>query len=238
MTTNPNKENSFLIKTLVTYTKLNAQGTEVKHKDSVVFTLDVAAAEKPWYVLRNYLVPKYLTKAYGPFEVAWQRIYEIKILKLINRENPLDITHIPLRVMTLDQLDNYCRRWDLNVPIYEFYSVEKAREMVALRQEDEKGYEKHLADYREGKQRAYPELDGMRGDKDAETVSDEEFEKVDKVASVANLTKLDNLDKKAADLKKTPSNSGPTPSEKGGKPSSGNGGPKEKKVAENPFAGI
>ena len=74
----------FLVKTLITFTKLNEQGTEQKHKDEVVFKLDAASARMPWYVLRNYTVPKFLTKKYGPFEVAWQRIYEIKIQKLIN----------------------------------------------------------------------------------------------------------------------------------------------------------
>lgn len=174
------EEYPFLVKTLVTYTKNNAQGREEKFKDEVVFKLDVASARMPWYVLRNYSVPKYLTKKYGPFEVAWQRIYEIKILKLINRAKPEDISDIPLRVMTLSQLEKYCERWDLNVPVHEFYSVEKAREMVALRQQDEKGYERHLEEYREGKQRSYPELDGMRGDKEAALGDTDEFDKLEK----------------------------------------------------------
>lgn len=172
----------FLVKTLVTYTKNNVQGNEEKFKDEVVFKLDRPSALLPWYVLRNYSVPKYLTKTYGPFEVAWQRIYEIKILKQINRANPTDITDIPLRVMTLSQLDSYCKRWDLAVDVYEFYSVEKAREMVALRQQDEKGYEKHLAEYREGKQRAHPELDNMRGDGEVATAEMSEFEDLEKRA--------------------------------------------------------
>jgi len=170
------KDYPFLVKTLITYTKLNAQGSEVKHKDEVVFKLDIASARMPWYVLRNYTAPKYLTKKYGPFEVGWQRIYEIKILKLINRKNPNDISEIPLRVMTLAQLDSYVERWDLGVEVTEFYSVEKAREMVALRQSDEKGFQKHLQEYREGKQRNYPELDNMRGDQDAAMGVEGEFE--------------------------------------------------------------
>ena len=170
------KDYPFLVKTLITYTKLNAQGSEVKHKDEVVFKLDIASARMPWYVLRNYTAPKYLTKKYGPFEVGWQRIYEIKILKLINRKNPNDISEIPLRVMTLAQLDSYVERWDLGVEVTEFYSVEKAREMVALRQSDEKGFQKHLQEYREGKQRNYPELDNMRGDQDAAMGAEGEFE--------------------------------------------------------------
>jgi len=170
----------FLVKTIVTFTMTNAQGIEEKKKDEVVFKLDAASARMPWYVLRNYSVPKFLTKKYGPFEVAWQRIYEIRIVKLINRQYPESIEDIPLRVMTISQLESYVARWELNVPIQEFYSVEKAREMVALRQQDEKGYEKHLAEYREGKQRSFPELDGMRGDKEAAIVETEEFDDLDK----------------------------------------------------------
>jgi hypothetical protein len=178
------KDYPFLVKTLVTYTKANAQGIEERHKDEVVFKLDRPSARMPWYVLRNYSVPKYLTKTYGPMEVAWQRIYEIKIVKLINRADPNDITDIPLRVMTLGQLESYVTRWELNVPVTEFFSVEKAREMVALRQQDEKGYERHLAEYREGKQRSYPELDNMRGDGEAATAEEGEFDALDKKTPV------------------------------------------------------
>ncbi len=174
----------FLVKTLITFTRMNPQGNEAKHKDEVIFKLDRPSTRMPWYVLRNYSVPKYLTQKYGPFEVAWQRIYEIKILKIINRANPADISDIPLRVMTIGQLAAYVNRWDLNVPVYEFYSVEKAREMVALRQQDEKGYSKHLTDYREGKQRSYPELDNMRGDKQAATAEVNEFDNLDKKVPV------------------------------------------------------
>lgn len=169
----------FLVKTLITFTRTNEGGVEGKHKDEVVFKLDRPSAEMPWYVLRNYSVPKYLTKTYGPFEVSWQRIYEIKILKLINRANPQDITDVPLRVMTLSQLEMYVAKWELNVPVYEFYSVEKAREMVALRQQDIKGYEKHLAEYREGKQRNYPQLDNMRGSDEVALSDAAEFDKLD-----------------------------------------------------------
>jgi len=179
----------FLVKTLITYTKLNEQGNEVKHKSEVVFKLDAASARLVWYVLRNYIVPKYLTKQHGPFEVGWMRIYEIKILKLINRKNPNDITDIPLRVMTLEQLDSYVRRWELGVEVTEFYSVEKAREMVALRQQDEKGYQKHLEEYRAGKQRNYPELDGMRGDADAAVGESSEFEGLEEKVPVSTKTK-------------------------------------------------
>jgi len=174
------KDYPFLCKTLITYTKLNPQGKEVKHKDEVVFKLDTPSAGKPWYVLRNYTVPKYLTSKLGPFEVGWQRIYEIKILKLVNRKNPQDIENIPMRVMTLDQLNIFNIRWELGVDVHEFYSVEKAREMVALRQEDEKGYEKHLADYRDGKKRTYPELDTMRGDIEPAIGTMEEFDELNK----------------------------------------------------------
>ena len=187
--TNDIQRYPFLVKTLITFTKTNNQGSEEKVKDDVVFKLDRASAKMPWYVLRNYSVPKYLNKTYGPYEVAWQRIYEIRIMKVINRANPNDCTDIPLRVMTLEQLAAYCERWELSVPVMEFYSVEKAREMVALRQVDEKGYERHLREYREGKQRSYPELDGMRGDAEAPTTESSEFDRLDKKTTVPKIPK-------------------------------------------------
>ena len=180
----------FLVKVLTTFTKMNAQDKEVKFKEEVIFKLDAPSARMPWYVLRNYLVPKFLVDKYGPHEVGWQKIYEIKILKLINRKNPSDITDIPLRVMTMNQLEQYVAKWEFNVPVTEFYSVEKAREMVALRQEDEKGYQTHLKEYREGKQRSYPELDGMRGDAKAAIADVTEFEALEaKVPTVVEKKK-------------------------------------------------
>ena len=176
------KQYPFLVKTLITFTKLNAQGTEEKHKDEVIFKLDRPSAKMPWYVLRNYSVPNFLKEKYGQMEVGWQRIYEIKTLKLVNRADPDDISDIPLRVMTLDQLELYCKKWDLNVPVHEFYSVEKAREFVALRQDDEKGYQHILAEYREGKKRAYPELDAARSGKMAAMGDSTEFESLDTIA--------------------------------------------------------
>jgi len=169
----------FLCKTLITFTQTNEGGVEQKRKEEVVFKLDAEGGRMPWYVLRNYLVPRYLKKHYGPKEVGWQRVYEIKIVKQVNRKQPDDINGIPLRIMTMDQLELYCTRWDLNVPVREFYSVEKAREMVSLRLEDESGYKKHLAEYREGKQRHYPELDSMRGAEDVEVASADEFDAID-----------------------------------------------------------
>lgn len=222
------KDYPFLVKTLVTYTKANAQGIEERHKDEVIFKLDRPSAQMPWYVLRNYSVPKYLTKTYGPMEVAWQRIYEIKIIKLINRANPNDITDVPLRVMTLNQLEAYVARWELNVPVTEFFSVEKAREMVALRQQDEKGYERHLAEYREGKQRSYPELDNMRGDGEAATADESEFDELDKKAPAQHAKRKPEpaaetapSAKEAAALEEAPPSAGDQP------PATG-----------NPFAGV
>ena len=183
------KDYPFLVRTLVTYTKNNEQGKEVKQKEEVVFKLDAASARMPWYVLRNYTVPKFLTKKYGPHEVAWQRIYEIKIEKLVNRLAPADITDVPMRVMTLGQLANYCEKWELGVNVHEFYSVEKAREMVALRQKDEEGYKKHLAEYREGKQRSYPELDNMRGDQEVAVGDTSEFEALEGQEPVIDVEK-------------------------------------------------
>ena len=218
----------FLVKTLITFTRMNPQGNEAKHKDEVIFKLDRPSTRMPWYVLRNYSVPKYLTQKYGPFEVAWQRIYEIKILKIINRANPADITDVPLRVMTVGQLEAYVKRWDLNVPVQEFYSVEKAREMVALRQQDEKGYEKHLAEYREGKQRSYPELDNMRGDKEAATAEVNEFDTLDKKVPVTERVKKPaptDLAEPSAEEKKAL---------KDGPPNAGDQPP----ATSNPFAGV
>lgn len=212
------KEYPFLVKTLVTFTRMNEQGKEAKFKEDVVFKMDRASARMPWYVLRNYSVPKFLTKKYGPFEVAWQRIYEIKILKVINRVNPVDITDVPLRVMTLDQLKQFVNRWDLNVPVDEFYSVEKAREMVALRQQDEKGYERHLQEYREGKQRSYPELDNMRGDKEAATADTAEFENLDAKTPKEEVKKKP-MPSEVVDPKEIP-------------------GVGDQPAAQNPFAGV
>lgn len=181
MTPNPKTEINkfpFLTRVLITFTKLNPAGVEQKQKEEVVFKLTKEAGIKPWYALRNYLVPKYLTSKYGPEEVGWQRIYEIQIIQQVRRDNPQDITDIPLRIMTLEQLDTYVKKWELNVPVFEFFSVVKAREMVALREEDEKAYQKTLAEYREGKQRSYPEMDGLRGDGGVETEDVSEFEKL------------------------------------------------------------
>lgn len=172
----------FLVKTLITYTKLNAQGLPERHKKSVVFKLERESAKMPWYVLKNYSVPRYLTETEGPFEVAWNSIYEIKIEKLINRADPGDIDDIPLRVMTLEQLQALCIKKEIVVPIDEFYSVAKAREMVSLRLEDPKGFEKHLREYREGKQHAHPELDSMRKNLASRAVTLDEFAQLDKIA--------------------------------------------------------
>ena len=172
------KQFPFLTRVLITFTRLNSAGVEQKEKEEVVFKLTQEAGRMPWFALRNYLVPKYLTSKYGPEEVGWQRIYEIQIIQQVRREDPTDITDIPLRIMTLEQLDRYVKKWELNVPVFEFFSVEKAREMVELRQEDEKAYQKYLAEYREGKQRSYPEMDGLRGDQGVETEDVSEFERL------------------------------------------------------------
>ena len=185
-TQQPNNPKDFLVKTLVTFMVLNKQGKEERKKEEVIFEIDKASAEMPWYVLRNYLVPRYLVANYGPKEVGWQWIYEIKIEKMINRDDPDDITDIPMRIMTREQLKLYCKKWELSVPVDEFFSTAKAREMVALREEDPKGYEKHLAEYRAGKQRTYPQLDSVRADMDQSlkhgalpTVDKAEWDKID-----------------------------------------------------------
>ena len=182
MTVPKPNQSPYVVKCAITFTQNNQAGVEQKRTDEVIFGLDRRGVKMPWYVLRNYLVPRYLKQTYGPEEVGWQRIYEIKILKLLNRETPDDISEIPLRVMTLEQLEAYCSKWELSVPVREFYSVEKAREMVALRIEDESGYKKHLQDYREGKKRSYPELDSIRqSNKDVlELIPASDFDNLDK----------------------------------------------------------
>lgn len=195
------KQYPYLVKTLITFTQTNKAGVEEKRKINCVFKLDENAGKMPWYALRNYLVPNYLNKEFGPKEVAWQRIYEIKILKQINRNAPDDITGIPLRIMTMDQLDLYSSRWELGVDPTMFHSVEKAREMIRLRQEDEKAYRKHLEDYKAGKKRNYPELDGMRRAKDkGMTVDSAEFDKLDK--PVKKAVKKDTTKKAAGEVVK------------------------------------
>ena len=181
MTTQTKTEYPFMVKAVVTFTVTNPAGIEEKKKETLVFNIDKPSASKPWYVLRNFLVPTYLINKYGPQETGWNRIYEIKIIKQLNKKDPNDITDIPLRIMTREQLSLYCEKWELSVPVEEFYSVEKAREMVALRQEDEKGYEKHLAEYREGKQRNYPELDSVRGKDSVSLANESEFERIEKL---------------------------------------------------------
>jgi hypothetical protein len=157
----------FLLKALITVIIFNKAGIEEKKQVSAVFQLDTRAAEMPWYALRNFLVPAYLKKTLGPEGQGWKKIYEIKIEKMVNRENPLETDGIPLRVMTLEQLDAYVQRWELPVKPRDFHSVDYARQMVALFEEDPAGYQKQYEDYIAGKGRKYPELDGLRKNVDA-----------------------------------------------------------------------
>jgi hypothetical protein len=152
----------FLIKVNISYYLTNAAGIEEKHSEDVVFELTRDAASMPWYVLRNYYVPRYLNSKYGKEGIGWKRLYEIIIIKLINRNNRDSIDGIPIRVMTSEQLKACSDKWELGVPVHSFHSVDVARMMLALRMEDPLGYEKTLADYKDSKTREYPELDSVR----------------------------------------------------------------------------
>jgi len=156
----------FLAKVLVTTVIRNKAGVEEKKVLETVFQMDALAAEKPWFVLRNFLVPKFLNKTIGPEGAAWVKIYEIKILKLVNRANPSEVDGIPLRVMAMDQLAAYCKKWEYPIKPEMFHSVEVARQYIALFEEDPKGYEKQYADYLAGGARKYPEMDEIRRNSD------------------------------------------------------------------------
>jgi hypothetical protein len=167
----------FLVSTVITVTLRNQAGIEEKKTEEAVFPLDQKGASMPAYVLRNFLVPSYLRKKIGPEGTAWLRIYEIKILKVVNRQNPDEIDGIPLRVMTFPQLTQYVRKWELPIHPEEFHSVDYARQMIALYETDPKGFETQRNEYLAGKGRQYPELDEVRAG--AESASD--------VAVTANL---------------------------------------------------
>jgi len=205
--TSPLSQHPFLVKVQITYTILNVQSKEEKVKEIVVFELSPESAKMPWFVLRNYSVPQYLNETVGAFEVSWQRIYEISIIKMVNRINPQDITDIPLRVMTLDQLDAYQSKWELAIDVYEFYSLSKAREMVALRLEDPLGYAKHLESYRAGKQRIYPELDSLRKQTKSRSIPTKDFDKFDVNVSPSKSDKKSRFKSKSKSksTKKVPS---------------------------------
>ncbi len=169
----------YLCKTQLTFVRTNDKsGVEEKITEEVIFQMTLDGAKMPQYVLRNYSVPRYLNEKYGPEGMGWLRIYEHKIIQLMNRLDPSDIAYIPLRVMTFDQLDLYSQRWELNVNVHEFHDIGIAREMVRLRQADEKAFKIQLEDYRTGKKRAYPELDKDRSNTNPVQDLSDEFTKL------------------------------------------------------------
>lgn len=172
----------FLVKVTTTAIIRNPAGIEEKRFLTSTFQLDEKAATMPWYALRNFVVPAYLNRTLGPQGSGWVKIYEIKILKMVNRHNPDDIEGIPVRIMTTEQLQKYCERWELPVDPKEFHSVEYARQMVQLCETDPTGYKKQYAAYVEGLNRKYPELDGVRKNLEASIGEelDAEFDKLDK----------------------------------------------------------
>lgn len=180
----------FLAKVLITAIVRNKAGIEEKKVQETVFQLDAKSAEKPWFVLKNFLVPKFLNKTIGPEGAGWVKIYEIKILKLVNRANPNEVDGIPLRVMTMEQLEQYCHKWEYPVKPKLYHSVEVARQMVALFEEDPKGFEHQQKKYLEGGMRKYPEMDDVRRNTD-KYLGDSE----------ALASEFDNLDQKPAEPK-------------------------------------
>lgn len=152
----------FLMKANITFIIRNAAGNEEKKVVSATFQLDEKAVTMPWYVLRNFFAPAYLNKTVGPQGSAWIKIYEARIEKIINRQNPNNIDQIPLRCMTMDQLEHYVARWEMPLNPRDFHSVEYARQMVDLFEKDPIGYKKQYEAYVQGLTRKYPELDGVR----------------------------------------------------------------------------
>lgn len=152
----------FLLKASITAVIRNAAGLEERRTFNAVFEIDRAGIEKPWYVLKNFLAPQFLNAHLGVEGVAWLRIYEAKTEKIVNRANPQDIDGIPVRVMTIDQLEIYTKTWDYPVRVREFPTIQYARQMVSLYEEDPSGYEKQYAAYVSGQGRQMPELDRYR----------------------------------------------------------------------------
>ncbi len=158
----PTKKLEFLLKASIVAVIRNAGGNEEKKFYTTVFEINREAAKMPWYVLVNYLAPGHLTNLLGPMGQGWIKVYETKTIKLINRNNPNDITDIPFRVLTEDQLDIFIARWELPVRQKAFHDLSTARRFVALYQEDPKGYMIQYDQYVSGKNRTYPELDKFR----------------------------------------------------------------------------
>ena len=179
----------FLVKTLITINVHNAAGVEEKRVHPVVFALDKEGAEKPWYVLRNYLVPAWLSKNVGVEGVGYTKIVEIKIQKMVNRRNTSDVSDIPLRVMTMEQVELYVKSWEYPIKPTDFHNVEKAREMIALYEEDPAGYDAQYHRYMSGKGRKNPEMDkyrqGFAGSEDTQALASE-FESLSEKPLVAS----------------------------------------------------
>ncbi len=153
---------NFLINVLITAVVRNKAGIEERRSIDAVFQLDEVAAEKPWFVLRNFLVPQYLNQKLGAFGSGWVKIYEIKILKLVNRKNPNDVEGIPLRVMSFEQMELYCKKWEYPIKPRIFHSPEVARQYIALFEEDPAGYDIQYRKYIDGLAHKHPEMNDIR----------------------------------------------------------------------------
>lgn len=156
------KQFDFLINVLITAIVRNKAGIEERRTIETVFQLDAVAAEKPWFVLRNFLVPQYLNQKLGAFGSGWVKIYEIKILKLVNRKNPNEVDGIPLRVMSFEQMELYCQKWEYPIKPRIFHSPEVARQYIALFEEDPAGYDVQFRKYVDGLTHKHPEMNDIR----------------------------------------------------------------------------
>lgn len=177
----------YLLKCSIVALVNNATGNQEKRHFEAVFTVDQKGANMPWYVLHNYLAPKFLNQKLGPQGQGWVRIYEAKTLKLINRNDPTDISMIPLRVMTHEQLASYISRWELPMKVEDFHDLPTAIQFVKLYQDDPTGYQVQFDSYVAGKGRKYPELDHFRKSHTATSSQEleDEFDRLEKVARSA-----------------------------------------------------
>jgi len=141
-------------------------GIEKRKVLNATFPLTKEAVKEPWYVLTNHLAPAYVEKKLGRQGTAWKRIYERRIIRVWYRGDKDDrensILNIPLRVMTFDQLNEYCKKKELRVNPNEFHNIEVARRFVQLYQDDPTAYEMQYAEYKAGEHRQKPEFDEYR----------------------------------------------------------------------------
>jgi len=194
-----NSNNNFLVKVQFTVVVNTPNHTEEKKNFTKTFELARKAAKMPWFALRNYILPTYLNKELGQEGIGWARLYEFKIIEMLNTLDPADISDIPLRVMTRDQLKLYVSEWELGVDVEEFSLVEEARMMVALKKEDPKGYEAQLMERRAKRSTEVPGVEELRRQKDIPLVDKSDaFEELKKkqTETVQKVEKIEEEKKK------------------------------------------